>query len=347
MTAPKISIIIPMYNRKHYIAQALDSVFAQTFQDFEIIVRDDGSTDGSADFVQKKYAAEISSGKLKLRRNEKNIGEFPTDNKLLREAAGQYIMILHSDDMYFPQAFEQMYTLAELFNADVVHCSTYFTTAPDGVIKDEESLTKVYYDKNRVDTTEIVFNDPSLRFSEWYNGGIGIDSQHNIFRRKFLTENDLRFHKFGGNRFFALKWIMKAKILVKTPEPIYVYRNSPDSVTKEKFPPERVEDFISQEIKFSRHLDEFFAGDDFFKNNPEIQYLARSHLFMIYDGYRIITNKVYKNGITPELHRAVENAFKKHFGDDAALPIFLFHWIHSAMFNQPVDMLVAPPYSKN
>lgn len=236
-----------------------------------------------------------------------------------------------------------MYTLAELFAADVVHCSTYFTTAPDGVIKDKETLTKVYYDKNRVDKTEIILDDPIFRFSEWHTGGIGIDAQHNIFRRKFLTENDLRFHKFAGNRFFALKWTMKAKILVKTPEPFYIYRNSPDSVTNEKFPPERVEDFISQEIKFSRHLDEFFAGDDFFKNNPEIQYFARSHLFMIYDSFRITRMGVYKNGITPELNRAVEAAFRKYFGDDAAFPTFLFHWIHAAMFNQRVDMLVSPP----
>ena len=71
MTAPKISVLIPLYNRKHYIAQCLDSVLNQTFQDYEIIVRDDGSTDGSADFVAEKYSAEISSGKIKLSRNKK------------------------------------------------------------------------------------------------------------------------------------------------------------------------------------------------------------------------------------------------------------------------------------
>ena len=142
MDNPKISVLVPLYNRRHYIAQCLDSALNQTFKgDYEIIVRDDGSTDGSADFVEQRYATAIASGKLKLRRNEKNIGEFPTYNKrLIPEARGKYLMFLSSDDMYLPRALEHMYEVAEHFNADVVHESFYFTTAPDGVIKDEKSL---------------------------------------------------------------------------------------------------------------------------------------------------------------------------------------------------------------
>ena len=179
--APKISVLIPMYNRKHYIAQAIDSALNQTFTDYEIIVRDDGSTDGSADFVAERYAAEISSGKLKLRRNEKNIGEFPTDNRLLREATGEYIMILHSDDLYLPQALEQMYTIAETFNADVVHESVYLTTAPDGIIKEGSPLWIVPYDKNSVDEVSIVSDALLERFNEWDSGGISALTRSTTF----------------------------------------------------------------------------------------------------------------------------------------------------------------------
>lgn len=148
MDAPKISVLVPLYNRRHYIEQCLDSALNQTFKgDYEIIVRDDGSTDGSADFVEQRYADAISSGKLKLRRNEKNIGQFPTDNRLLREAGQIYIMMLHSDDLYLPHALEHMYEVAERFNADVVHESTYLKPSPDGVIKEDTEFNLVSYDR--------------------------------------------------------------------------------------------------------------------------------------------------------------------------------------------------------
>lgn len=183
-------------------------------------------------------------------------------------------------------------------------------------------------------------DDLLWRFNEWYTRNIGIDAQHNIFNRKFLMENDMRFELFGGNRLLALKWIMKAKVFVKTPESFYIYRVLPDSLTHLKMPPERIAQFIIAQIKLSRYLDDYFAEDDFFKNNPYFQYLARSKMFLIYDDHRMKRNLVYKDGITPELHRAVEEAFRKHFGNDAAFPTFLFHWIHTSMFGKRVDMIV-------
>ena len=170
MNAPKISVLIPLYNRKSYIAQCIDSVLNQTFQDFELIVRDDGSTDGSADFVAERYAAEISSGKIKLRRNEENIGEFPTDNRLIREATGKYFMILHSDDVYLPHALEHMYTVAEQFQADVVHNQLRLTTEEDGVINVGTELKIVHnkqlsltYNHNNADKTAPMSSDPAER----------------------------------------------------------------------------------------------------------------------------------------------------------------------------------------
>lgn len=342
MGAPKISVLIPMYNRKHYITQCLDSVLNQTFQDFEVIVRDDGSSDGSADFVAEKYAAEISSGKIKLCRNEKNIGEFPTDNRLLREATGKYIMILHSDDLYLPHALEHMYKVAEHFQADVVHECKHLTTAPDGIIAEGTPLKISLYDKLQVKDVAVMPNDPAVRFRMWLND-IGIDAQHNIFNRQFIVENDLRFETFGGNRLLALKWLLQAKVFVKTPISFYIYRNAPDSITRAKCPPEHVARFITQQMQLSRYLDEYFATEDFFKDKPELQYLARSNLFMAFDNYRVNRRGVYKNGITPELHHAVEDTLKKYFGDDAALPTFLFHWIHAAICGQSINII--PPQS--
>ena len=152
-------------------------------------------------------------------------------------------------------------------------------------------------------------------------------------------ENDLCFEPFGGNRLLGLMWLMRAKVFVKTPMPYYVYRKSPDSQTNAKCTPEYVANFVAEQINLSRRLNEIFSTEDFFKNNEEFQYLARSHIFHLKNNYWLARLGAYKDGVTPELNRAVEGAFRKYFGEDAAFPTFLFHWIHSAMFGKRVDML--------
>ena len=345
MDAPKISVIVPMYNRKHYIEQCIDSVLTQTFQDFELIVRDDGSRDGSADFVATRYAKEISSGKIKLRHNEKNSGEFPTVNRLLREATGKYVMILHSDDMFLPHALEHMYEVAEHFKADVVHESRFLITAPDGIIEKGAQLRINSHDQHQVEKPEVMSDDPTERFKEWYLSGTFMDAQYNIYNKKFLTENDLRFYDFGGHSLFALEWLMKAKVYVKTPTLCYICRNSPSQDTHSKFPPERVAKTISDYIKVSRYLDDYFDSEDFFKDNPQLQYAVQSHFYEVSENFWILRNGVYKNGITPELHRAVKDAFQKYFGNDAALPTFLYHRINALCFRKSSTIIVAPPHS--
>ena len=131
MDNPKVSVLIPLYNRKHYIAQCIDSALNQTFQeDYEVIIRDNCSTDGSFEFVQEKYSQQISEGKIKLYRNSENLGEGGNTHALINDAAGKYTTILHSDDMYLPHTIKHLYEIAEKTNADVVHMSFYFNSPP-------------------------------------------------------------------------------------------------------------------------------------------------------------------------------------------------------------------------
>ena len=348
MNTPKISIITPMYNRRHYIAQCIDSVLNQTFQDFELIIRDDGSTDGSAEFVEERYAEQIASGKIKLRRNKKNIGEFATDNLLLQEVTGKYLMILHSDDFYLPDALEHMYNVAEQYNADVVYSTTYLRTPHNGSLDNPASLRKKNYGKHKIDEITVMPDDPVWRFNQWLRNEIGIDAHHNIFNRNFFMENGLRFETFaraslaGGNRLLALKWIMCAKVFVKTPKPFYVYRDSPDSITRAKISPELIANFISAQIECSRHLNKYFAEEEFFRDDEERQYLARTSLFASFHMYWILCRGAYKNGVTTDLNKAVEGAFKKYFGEDAGYLTFLFHWVHTLQAKHPL-IKISPP----
>ena len=331
---PKISVLIPLYNRRHYIEDAINSVLIQTFTDFEIIVRDDGSTDGSAEFVRQRYAAEISSGKLKLRRNEKKLGEFPTDNRLLREAAGKYVMILHSDDLYLLNALEQLHDAAEYFNADVVHAGTFMESPAGGVIDENTPLKIMSWENRVVKNFEVVSNAAQIRFDEWCNADTFIDAQYNIFKRQFLLDNDIFFPDYGGNLLFCLHWLMKAKTYVKTPDIFYVHRDAPDSLTNDKTAlVEKTRKNIFHMVGLLEYFDKIFGSVEYFKGNEAAQYRAKAIFYKRFDSFEIHRLNVYEHGITPELHRAVDSAFKECFGKRADYATFLFHMIHCFNFD--------------
>lgn len=105
---PRVSVVIPTYNRGNLIGQAIDSVLAQSYSDFEIIVSDDGSTDDTAARVARygdrvRYVRTANGGVAHAR----NVGT--------REARGDYLAYLDSDDRYYPYALELQTQLLDRF----------------------------------------------------------------------------------------------------------------------------------------------------------------------------------------------------------------------------------------
>ena len=96
MIANKVSVVIPSYNRKDIIGRAIDSVLAQTYKDIEIIVVDDGSTDGTAEYIQKTFP------NIKIFIQENN-GAASARNLGISKADGEYIAFLDTDDYWLPE----------------------------------------------------------------------------------------------------------------------------------------------------------------------------------------------------------------------------------------------------
>jgi len=94
----QVSVVIPAFNRAWIIREALQSVFAQTFQDFEALVIDDGSTDNTAQVI-----ARFDDPRLRYVRHEVNRGCSGAYNTGIREARGEYISFLDSDDLWNPE----------------------------------------------------------------------------------------------------------------------------------------------------------------------------------------------------------------------------------------------------
>lgn len=101
MTAPTVSVVIPVHDREQYIRPAVESVLAQSLRDLEVVVVDDGSSDGTVAVVER-----IRDPRVRLVRNAGNQGIPRTRNRGLREARGRYVAWLDSDDLALPRRLE-------------------------------------------------------------------------------------------------------------------------------------------------------------------------------------------------------------------------------------------------
>jgi glycosyltransferase involved in cell wall biosynthesis len=99
---PRVSVIIPAYNHDRYVAEAIQSVLDQTYQDFEIIITDDGSTDRTVDEIKK-----FKDPRIRLFVFEQNEGAPAATTNCVRESRGEYLAMLSSDDAYLPPKLEK------------------------------------------------------------------------------------------------------------------------------------------------------------------------------------------------------------------------------------------------
>ncbi len=122
---PYISVCIPTYNRKAFLTEALGSLRKQTFDDFETIVFDDGSTDGTAQMIkQADFDVQYHW--------QENRGEYAVVNDLIKLAQSDYIAFLHSDDLLVPDALQRMAEAARLQKEPHVIYSNYLKIDKDG-----------------------------------------------------------------------------------------------------------------------------------------------------------------------------------------------------------------------
>lgn len=116
-----VSIIVPSYNAARYIKEAVDSALAQTYQNIEILVIDDGSTDE----IKKVLESYIAAGKINYH-YQQNKGLSAARNIGIKMAKGEYIALLDADDIFLPNKIEeQIKFLEENLDCDVCYCDLY------------------------------------------------------------------------------------------------------------------------------------------------------------------------------------------------------------------------------
>lgn len=147
--APAVSVIIPAFNRAHCVAHAVESVLAQTFQDVEIIAVDDGSTDGTAEVLEK------FGDRVRLIR-QKNRGVSGARNTGVKAARGEWIAFLDSDDRWHPEKLERQLNALQKYSAKV--CFTRCVNAQNEILRDIDFIAstarepEIFYVPDPVDS---------------------------------------------------------------------------------------------------------------------------------------------------------------------------------------------------
>lgn len=211
----KISIIIPVYNVKEYLARCIDSVVRQTFKNLEIILVDDGSNDGS-EKICDKYAEKDSRIRVFHKKNE---GVSIARNFALKRTTGEYIGFIDSDDYIKENMYESMYQTAKEYQADIVQCGHF-------IVKDEKILEVIHGDgevqvyDSKAAVTEIM-DDEKINSFVW----------DKLFKRKLFDNYEfaeLEYHEDVASTF---KIVAKSKKMVCKNEPLYFYVRNCKSIS--------------------------------------------------------------------------------------------------------------------
>lgn len=128
-----VSIITPSYKSENFISQTIESVLAQTYQDWEMIIVDDVSPDNSNDIVEK-YCKKDS--RIKLIKLEKNSGPAVARNRAIEEAKGRYIAFLDADDLWKPEKLEKQIKFMQE-NDCALSYSAYETMSEEGKLQNK------------------------------------------------------------------------------------------------------------------------------------------------------------------------------------------------------------------
>ena len=226
-----VSVIVSICNVEKNIKFCVDSILAQTFQDFEIILADDASTDGCFELCRKLYG---DNPKVKLLSHAEKRGAGEVRNNGLNHAVGKYVCFVDGDDFISPAALEEFYSVAEKNNADVVHAAGHYEFAPSG---DEAPSVKNLQIKWDNYSAESFLENDALRRSENYRKfcDLRADAWLQFCRRDFLEKNQIRFMPtVSADDLFSLALFCTAERFYILHKAFYIRRLRADSIVRSR-----------------------------------------------------------------------------------------------------------------
>jgi glycosyltransferase involved in cell wall biosynthesis len=227
---PKVSVIVPVYNAEKYIKKCLISIVNQTLRDLEIIIINDKSKDKS-----QKIIEEISKKdeRIKVIQNKTNKGLYWCRNTGLKEAKGEFIGFVDSDDWINKNMFKELYEKAKTTKSDITICNA----------------SKIYNGKsNKIINDELKINNKKEIIKNYLTkkkNSINVEVWNKIYNVSFLKRYKLKWYDNGRNsafydEFFNFNAIYYSKKISYLNKVMYYYTHNPSSISN-TFSKKRIE----------------------------------------------------------------------------------------------------------
>ena len=327
--APAVSVVIPMYNVEKYIAECLDSLLGQTFQNFEVIVVDDCSTDLSVEVVES-FSVRFGD-RLKLVNMKKNAGTAGSPrNKGMEFSRGEYIYFLDSDDTITPTAFEELYSLAKEFDVDIVQCEKFYSV-PQSVWNDPERRKKLkptnYLTGERKFFPKPTWlsDDIEQRIKFFWTRKLIWNVVVQLIRRDFVISNHIQFCDiYAEDLLFTICELCCAEKYLVVPNVIYFYRRHPgtssNSITNMQ---EKIHRNVKALALGFRYLDKFLEDRESFSQHIDWKYIV----------FDVFVNQLTRGFLGDFYDRIpkheVDKFIRKEFtGDNNALMCYVFNMMN-------------------
>ncbi len=319
----EITFVVPIYKTKNYVAPCVASLLRQGVDDFEILLIDDCSLDGTYEYAKELFK---SDRRIRVLRTEKNGGPGLARNRGIEEARGEYICFCDVDDIYIDGGARAMLDVASQYHADVYHSRLLYLTVtetpPDDLseLSADELLCAGYLTKEEAKEENVAQlpGEIQTRIDGWLGRRYHWNIHGKLFRSSFLREQGIQFPgiRLGEDQVFTLHALLCAPVYLMQNKCFYVYRSGNiNSFSRESKSIRIFLDGLSSLVGSIQWMDGMLAGIPYLEQRPEVKKaLTDFQIFMIEDLFTIPQYQEIGRDVleeSEEVHRAFADAFGK------------------------------------
>ena len=263
LSEEKITVIVAIYNIEKYLENCIKSIINQNYKDLQILLIDDGSTDGSGEICDKYARLDKRIEVI----HKKNGGLADARNLGMSLAKGKYISFLDGDDYIYPTFYINLYDLIEKYSADIAECD--FIRINEDDLKNAEEI--IYIENEKLTIEESIITKKEA-VNELFGTKLKpyvkkVVVWNKLYNAKVLNNIQFPFGKLHEDEYTTYKILNNSEKIVTTNKILHGYIQTKNSIMRREIKQKRIDD----------NLDAYIQSSNFFKdkNNVEIEMKCR------------------------------------------------------------------------